>query len=93
MDPEPMIEQPTAAAAGAIAEKPLVLDAREAARLLGISRSTFLKLHAAGKTPMPVRFGRAVRWRRDDLKAWLDAGAPSRAKWLELNKGKPGRTS
>lgn len=93
MDTEFEPRHPSEAATGVAAEAPLVLDAREAARLLGISRSTFLKLHAAGKVPMPVRFGRAVRWRREEMNEWLAAGAPSRARWLELVKVRSGRTS
>lgn len=67
-------------------EKTLVVDAREAARLLGISRSTFMKLHSAGKVPSPLRFGRAVRWRRAEIEAWIEAGAPSRDKWIRMRK-------
>jgi len=65
---------------------PLVLTARDAAALLKIGKSTFLRLHAAGKVPQPVRFGRSVRWRRAEIEAWVAAGAPSRDKWARLQK-------
>lgn len=68
---------------------PLTVDARGAAALLGISRSSFWKLHSAGKVPRPLRFGRATRWNREELELWLRAGAPSRERWEELQLPKP----
>ena len=35
----------------------------------------------AGKLPAPVRIGRAVRWRLDELQAWRAAGCPPRDEW------------
>lgn len=62
--------------------------AKDAARLLGISRAQFWKLHAAGKLPPPVYLGtKAPRWPADDLRAWLRAGAPDRQAWLRLKGG------
>jgi len=60
---------------------PMLLDAREAARLLGLGRSTFYRLHTSGRVPSPVHLGGAVRWRREELEAWARAGCPPRAKW------------
>lgn len=62
-------------------QEPLLLSAVEAARLLRISERHFYKLHASGRVPRPVRFGRAVRWRADELREWVAAGAPPRARW------------
>jgi predicted DNA-binding transcriptional regulator AlpA len=51
----------------------------DAARLLGISRSQFFKLHASGKLPMPAKLGaRAPRWLVQELREWLAAGCPDR---------------
>ena len=60
---------------------PLTVDAAGAATLLGLARSTFLKLHSAGRVPAPIRLGRRVLWVRKELEAWVNAGAPSRARW------------
>jgi len=30
---------------------------------------------------MPVRLGRAVRWRAEELRAWVEKGCPPRARW------------
>lgn len=49
--------------------------------LLGISRSMVHKLNSAGKLPAPVRLGRCLRWRADEIAAWVAAGCPSRADW------------
>lgn len=60
----------------------LTLDAQECADLIGIARSTFWKLHSSGRTPAPLRLSdRVVRWRRDEMTAWVRAGCPNRSSW------------
>ena len=46
----------------------------EAARLCGISRATFRRLHSAGVTPPAVKCGRRTLWRTADLEAWVNSG-------------------
>jgi len=66
----------------------LALAAADAAKVLAISRAQFWKLHAAGKTPAPVYLGtKAPRWRADELRAWLAAGAPDRQTWERVKIG------
>jgi predicted DNA-binding transcriptional regulator AlpA len=65
----------------AIKDDPLLIDAKGAAALCGICRTTWLSLCSAGKTPEPIRLGRRVLWRLDELRAWLDAGCPARHNW------------
>jgi predicted DNA-binding transcriptional regulator AlpA len=60
---------------------PLVVDARQLAPLLCISLRTVRAWDAAGKLPSPVRIGGRVVWRLDEIRAWLDAGAPDRQTW------------
>jgi excisionase family DNA binding protein len=50
---------------------PLLIDEREAARLLGIALRTLWGLRKAGCIPC-VRIGRAVRYRVADLQAFID---------------------
>ena len=57
---------------------PLLLGADQAARLCGVSRRTWWSLHAAGKTPLPVRLGRRTLWRAAELDGWIAAGCPAR---------------
>lgn len=59
----------------------LALTAGEVAELFGISRAHVWKLHSSGRMPTPIRLGRAVRWDRKSLEAWLAAGAPTRDRW------------
>jgi predicted DNA-binding transcriptional regulator AlpA len=59
----------------------LLLKAAEAAAVLGMSRGKFLQLDNQGAVPEPVRFGKAVRWPRSELGAWVNAGCPARAAW------------
>lgn len=60
---------------------PLLVDARELAKLLGAGLRTVRTWDAAGRLPRPVRIGGAVRWHLEEIRAWLDAGAPDRAAW------------
>jgi predicted DNA-binding transcriptional regulator AlpA len=48
-----------------------LLSARDLARLWGISVRTIRRLHRAGKLPRPVRIGRAVRWRKKEIRAFV----------------------
>jgi prophage regulatory protein len=60
----------------------LAVSAKEAAALVGVSRAQWWKLHSAGKVPLPIYLGtKAPRWRVDELRAWLTAGAPDRQTW------------
>jgi len=34
-----------------------------------------------GKLPRPLKIGGAVRWRLDEIRAWLAAGCPNRQEW------------
>jgi prophage regulatory protein len=63
---------------------PLVADAKGLAKLLGLGVRTIRTHDAAGKLPQPVKLGGRVVWRLDEIRAWLDAGAPDRATWAAL---------
>lgn len=51
---------------------------RDLAARLNVSRSFVWKLHSQGRLPMPIKLGRACRWRLADIEAWERAGCPSR---------------
>ena len=38
----------------------------------------------AGSGPLPVRMGRAVRWPRQELVEWFNAGSPPRCRWQAM---------
>jgi predicted DNA-binding transcriptional regulator AlpA len=52
-------------------DPPLLLDARQAWRLCGLSKSAFYRLLAADQLPGPIELpGVGPRWRRADLGKW-----------------------
>ncbi len=67
---------------------PLLLGAKAAAKLCGVSARTWWALHSAGKTPLPVRLGRRTLWRAAELADWCKAGCPSRDRWHTMKGGK-----
>jgi len=74
--------------------EPLLLNAAQTARLLGISRSKIYAMHSAGLLPLPVSLGGCVRWDRRELQAWLSARnpqtglLPNRQQWVEMQAQK-----
>ncbi|HEX4142978.1 MAG TPA: helix-turn-helix domain-containing protein [Pirellulales bacterium] len=58
----------------------LLIDIKEAAKLLKVSAGTVYHMHKNGDMPPPIRIGRAVRWSLDALKKWIDAGCPAEPK-------------
>lgn len=62
-------------------EPPALLPAEGVAVLLSVGRAHVWKLLASGRLPEPLKLGRATRWRRDELLAWIEAGAPTRDRW------------
>ena len=63
------------------AELGLLLDKKEVAKLLNVSARHVSSLQVTGRMPKPVRMGRVVRWRCDEIKAWVEAGCPHRDRW------------
>jgi excisionase family DNA binding protein len=51
----------------------VMLDQREAAKLLRLSERTLERLRVAGGGPRYVKCGRSVRYRQGDLEVWIDA--------------------
>ena len=55
---------------------PLLLMVRDVAAMLRLSERTVWRRAAAGELPAPLRIGNSVRWRRDEIIAWVEAGCP-----------------
>ena len=66
----------------------LVVEAVQAARLCGVSRATWYSLRKAGRIPRPVRIGRRVLWRIEELREWMAAGCPPCSRWDAMKKGR-----
>jgi predicted DNA-binding transcriptional regulator AlpA len=78
---KPALQAGSATQAGAIGAQPLLLTARDLARDLAVSLSTIWRMDAAGKLPKSVRVSGSVRWRRNEIIRWCEAGCPRRAEW------------
>jgi excisionase family DNA binding protein len=59
----------------------LLIDSREAAKLLKISEKTLWSMWNEGKMPKPIRIGKAVRFSYEELQAWVNAGGPPQKEW------------
>ena len=59
----------------------LAVNAKQAAAMLNISVRQLWRLNSTGGLPRPIRLGHCVRWRRAELEAFVQAGAPTREKW------------
>jgi excisionase family DNA binding protein len=62
----------------------LTVNAKQAAKLLNISQRQLWRLNSTGRLPKPIRLGHCVRWRKAELEAFIEAGAPTREKWEML---------
>jgi len=60
----------------------LLLNTKQAAKLCGCSARRWRDWHAMGLIPVPVHIGRAIFWRADELRAWVEAGCPNRKRWI-----------
>jgi excisionase family DNA binding protein len=60
-------------------QEPVLLPASKVARMLQVSTRTLWRLLAAGKMINPIKLGRSVRWRKDELMKWIAAGCPPRS--------------
>lgn len=54
-----------------------LLDVRAVAKLLQVSSRHIFRLSDGGKMPRPLKLGGAVRWDRDEIQRWIDAGCPA----------------
>lgn len=52
---------------------PCTLGVQELAKILKISKRSVWRYVASGELPQPIRFGRNVRWRLEDVEAWIEA--------------------
>ena len=55
-------------------ESARLLDVVAVAAMLDVSSRHVYRLADAGRMPRPVKLGGAVRWDRDVIKDWIDAG-------------------
>jgi len=75
--------------------RPLLLSREQVAEVLGgCSASHVTRLDRAGKLgPRPLKLGGCVRWRADELEAWVAAGCPSRVEWQRMRRPQAGESN
>lgn len=67
--------------------EPLLVSLDEAARLLGIGKTTFYQLCSSGRIgPMAIKFGRRSLFRLDELREWVASDCPPRHKWQAIRE-------
>lgn len=70
-----------------LSSPPLLADAKTASRLLGIGRTLFLQMDNSGRLgPMSLKLGKRRLWSVEELRAWVQAGAPRREIWMKLKE-------
>jgi excisionase family DNA binding protein len=55
----------------------LLVGVADVAGMMSASERTVWRLSDAGKMPAPVRIGRLVRWSRQAILDWIEAGCPA----------------
>lgn len=53
-----------------------LIDAEKLAAMLSVSQRTLYRLKRNGYLPTPIRLGGSVRWRKQDVCTWIEAGCP-----------------
>ena len=67
---------------------PLLLDAKAAGALLGISTRQVWRLSDRGMLPPPLKLGRkCTRWRYADLERWINSGCPDTQRGADMRDG------
>jgi predicted DNA-binding transcriptional regulator AlpA len=67
--------------------QPLAVSGTDAARLAGVSRSTWFRLVASGRAPRGLYLGSKRLWTVAELERWLAAGAPPAERWEAMQGG------
>jgi predicted DNA-binding transcriptional regulator AlpA len=63
-------------------EKPLLLNANQAAEILNLSRTGFYNLRITGRFPLkPVSINSKILFKRADVEKWVSAGCPPAKEW------------
>ncbi len=63
-----------------MADKPLLIDAQELAKMLAVSRTTLRRMVQESKLPDPVSCFEHPRWSRAVIEQWVLDGCPDRTR-------------
>jgi excisionase family DNA binding protein len=81
-----MTDQRTQTNKGCNVAQALAVSARELAEMLDVSLRQIWRLNSAGKLPKPIRLGGSVRWNRQEVTDWFEAGCPDRKTWEAIKE-------
>jgi len=59
----------------------LLWSAAELSNVLGVSIRTIRRRDLTAKLPRPVMIGHSVKWKADEIRAWIAARCPDRDQW------------
>jgi predicted DNA-binding transcriptional regulator AlpA len=71
-----------------IKKEQILLTSSQTANLFGVSLRTWYTWDQIGKIPKPLKIGKKLFWRRDELLEWIDSDCPNRNDWNFNNKKK-----
>jgi excisionase family DNA binding protein len=60
-----------------VSEPARLLNVDAVAAMLGVSDRHVYRLADCGRMPKPIKLGGAVRWDRQTITDWIDAGCPN----------------
>ena len=66
--------------------EPLLVGAKQAAAMCGISLRLWWRQSSMGLIPKPLKIGRKTLWRVSDLKLWVELELPNRERFEDLKK-------
>ena len=60
---------------------PTLISAKQLSSILGISQRTQWRLRASGQLPKSVKISHSVRWKAEEVVAWIDSDCPCLEDW------------
>jgi predicted DNA-binding transcriptional regulator AlpA len=70
--------------------RPVLVDAKIAAAMFSVSRSSWWSWHSSGRCPAPIVLHGRTLWRVSELRRWAAAGCPSRQAWFAMRSADVG---
>ncbi len=66
----------------------------QVAEMLQIATRSVWRLRDSGKMPSPISLGKCVRWKADEMEAWITDGCPDvrKTRWTAPNMSDGGNT-
>ena len=59
-----------------LTQEPVLINIKEFAQLLRISKRTFHRLKSTGRIPEPIMVGGRPLWPLEEVRGWINAGCP-----------------